>query len=149
MSILPKKDDWDLRLDVVPVMKARPVLTPPRSPTDPPDLPLFCYWNPFTKQIELVTELLTIFPHTVWTKDGALIISLGSAVFVGRHLFKGYPNELPERLRLVLGRVYENDKAFGLGSRWVDVTGVSSAWQPPKPEKTPRLFTSKPVIPVA
>lgn len=140
MSILPKKNDWDLRLDVVPVAFARPILTPPRSFNDPADPPLFVYRAPHTGEIKLIEEEITIWPFTAADDGGlAVVLRLGQAIFVGRHLFKP---EKRDRLLIVIGKVHEDDLKFGFSARWIETRAVSGAYQPPHAKKPVRLFVS-------
>lgn len=142
MSALPSVQEFaDLRVDVVPVVKLRPVLTPPRSFNDTMGDPIFAYWNPYIARVELLAEDLTLFPFARQTKDGPLIFELGSAMFVGRHLVVGYPDKLPERLRRVLYVCYGQDLDMGLVSHWIATRGVATSAEPP--QSTRRLFDAR------
>ena len=140
MSVIYQPKDFDVRLDVVPVAFARPILTPPRSFNDPADPPLFVYRSPHTGEIKLIEEEITIWPFTVADDGGlAVVLRLGQAIFVGRHLFK--PDK-QDRLLIVIGKVHEDDLKFGFGGRWIETRSVSGAYQPPQAKKPVRLFVS-------
>ena len=139
MSVFYQPKDFDVRLDVVPVAFARPILIPPRSFNDPAHRPLFVYRSPHTGEFKLIDEEITIWPFTA-ADDGGLpvVLRLGQAIFAGRHLLK--PDK-QDRLLIVVGKVYEDDLKFGFGSRWVETRAVSGAYQPPH-AKPVRLFVS-------
>lgn len=134
-------------IDVVPVALARPILTPPRSFNDQPDAPLYAYRCPFSGDIKLIDEALTIWPHLVMSDSLPVVLRLGQAIFIGQHLLK--PDKA-ERLKAVLGRVYEDDRTWGHTSRWHDSRAVTSAWQPatsaPEPRKLFAQYRPKPPV---
>jgi hypothetical protein len=140
MTIMTK--DFDLRVDVVPVSFARPILTPPRQ-AQAEDPPMFAYRCPHCGDVKLISEEITLWPFVV-ACDGAgplkglpVVLRLGQAIFVGPHLLRP---EKVERLISVLGKAHQDDLTFGHGGRWVESRAVSGAWQPPKPKPTGGLF---------
>lgn len=125
-------------IDVVPVAFARPIITPPRSFNDPADPPLFAYRCPYSGGIKLIDEALTIWPHATDCNGMPVVLRLGQAIFIGKHLLSP---EKVERLKAVLGKAYEDDHTLGYASRWHDSGAVTSAWQPAKiVREMPKLF---------
>ena len=139
MSVISTKEFVDVRVDVMPVVLARPILTPPGSFSDPIDPPLFAYRCPYSGDVKLIDEPLTIWPTTIKSDGLPVVLRLGQAIFIGPHLLKP---EKQERLKAVLGKVYEDDRTFGHTGRWVDSRAVTSAWQAakPAPAAKPSLF---------
>ena len=116
----------DDEYDVLPVLRARPLLTPPRT-AQPADPPMFCYWCPHHRRIEVLTEEITHWPAMARCSDRPVILTLGRAIFVGNHLL--VPSKR-ERLLAVLQNVYREDVLRGSSRAWIDLAGVPSSWEP-------------------
>jgi hypothetical protein len=112
--------------DLYPIVKARPLLTPPRM-SQPADPPMFAYWCPHHRCIEILTEEITRWPAMVMCAGKPVILALGRAIFVGSHLL--VPSKR-DRLLAVLQNVYGQDVMLGSKRAWIDVAGVSSTWEP-------------------
>lgn len=127
-------------VDVLPVALARRILTPPAH--DAPDHPLWCWSCPYCGDIKLIPEELTLWPHFGECRFGKVVLRPGSEVFIGSHLLTGYPDQLPDRLRVVLSRLAALERENGHESRWMVSRPIPSTWvpEPPKPT-TPALFT--------
>jgi hypothetical protein len=126
MTKLERIIETDTGFDVFPIVKARPLLTPPRT-KQPDDLPMWAFWCPNHKRIEVLTEEITIWPALVRCNGRPVILTLGRAIFVGGHLL--VPSKR-ERLLAVLQNVYGEDVKLGSKRAWIDVAGVPSNWEP-------------------
>jgi len=112
--------------DVLPIVRARPLLMPPRT-VQPADPPMFCYWCPHHRRVEVLAEEITHWPAMAMCGGKPVILTLGRAIFVGGHLM--LPSKR-ERLLAVLQNVYGEDVLRGSRRAWIDVAGVPSSWEP-------------------
>jgi hypothetical protein len=122
-----------LTTEILPVVLARPVLSPPRHGAI--DAPLFVHLCPWCNQVHLITEELTLFPFVTECKQRLVVVKLGMAVFVGEQLLK--PDK-QSRLVHVLDHLYREEMKAGHKSRWVEVPRINV------PEKllAPKLLVS-------
>jgi hypothetical protein len=126
MTKLERIPETDTGYDIFPIVKARPLLTPPRT-GQPDDPPTWSFWCPHHKRVEVLAEEITIWPAMVRCAGRPVILTLGRAVFVGAHLL--VPSRR-DRLLAVLQSVYGDDVLVGSGRAWIETAGIRTDWRP-------------------
>jgi hypothetical protein len=121
--------------DVFPIVKARPLITPPRT-GQPDDPPMYAFWCPHRKRVEILVEEITIWPAMVRCAGRPVILTLGRAVFVGAHLLV---RSKRDRLLQVLQQTYGDDVLVGSRRAWIETAGVRTDWRPAS-QQTKNLF---------
>src|SRR5262245_29651850 len=122
-ALLNKASGWD----AYPVVKLRPLLTPPRTAVAQPDPELFVMWCPNHRKLEIVDDQFSKFPAVALCNGQPTVVVLGQGIFVGQHLLVPAKRE---RLLQVLTSIYGADFAAGANRRWVESPGIRSTWQP-------------------
>jgi hypothetical protein len=149
MTKLERFTETNTTYDLLPIVKARPLLTPPRT-RQPNDPPMYALWCPHHRRVEVLSEEITHWPAMVQCGGMPVILTLGRAIFVGTQLL--FPAKR-DRLLQVLQQTYGDDVLVGSRRAWVETPGVSSDWQPASVEtrelfKSAGLFgRSKPPVP--
>ena len=60
--------------------------------------------------MHVLTEELTIFPFVHRASGWPIVLKAGAPIFVGRHLLRGHPNDLPDKLWDILEDHFEDDR---------------------------------------
>jgi len=114
--------------DVYPVVKLRPLLSPPRgNAKEAPDPILWTLFCPNHGKIEVISDQLTRFPTVITCNGRPVVVTQGTAIFIGQHLMA--PSRR-ERLLQVLQGLYGDDVLLGNHRRWIENPGVRSSWTP-------------------
>ena len=112
--------------DVYPTVKLRPLLSPPRSPTDLAEPTLWAFYCPNDRRVCVIEDDLTKFPTVIRCNGRPVVAELGRAIFVGCHLFKP---EKRDRLLVVLQSMFGDDKMMGNSRSWIATAGIRSNWE--------------------
>lgn len=107
--------------DLVPVALLRPLISPPWPGRDD-DPPAYAFVNPYDGNVHVLSEEITILPFTYAHRsfpDLPIVLKAGAPIFVGRHLFRGHPDDLPDALWDVLESHFEEDWKAGRRHHWL------------------------------
>jgi hypothetical protein len=129
IMIMINEDDFD----AYPVVRLRPILSPPRGGADnEPDPELFAFYDPTARRVAVLDDAITRFPAIIRHNGSVLAGQLGQAIFVGAHLLAPAKRG---RLIQVLEGIHGQDLLVGANRRWVESAGVRTDWRPSQQTK--------------
>jgi hypothetical protein len=103
--------------DVYPVVKLRPLLSPPRSPNDPADPMLWAFYCPNHRRVCVVDDQLSKFPTLIRCNARPVVVELGCAIFVGQHSAgPGQTRSTPDRAARHLWRRRSDRQRSAVGA---------------------------------